>query len=357
VLLLPSHRGRHQRCPLHSLHQLHLCKMALPRSWTVVILLVLQAILIFMVFRGTTGFMKGMTMLQGDGSDGTGTATATATAKMTFDAYFRELYQYHVRQVPTGEQVAAQNEECGPFPFTRYFAQGQSRRSRLWEDKVVFETFFQDVPMEELKTYKYMEIGGFNGMDESNSRFFETCLQWEGLLVEPNPHPFGLLLANRPHAHRASYAVSCSVDDALANQTVPFHDYIFANAAQADTNSAYKGGRTIDVPCGPIHPVVRDVLGPHVHFFSLDVEGAEPMVLRAMDFGAIFVDVLIVEVHNNFCLPNQPCVTRNQSREIMHANGYHRFEGFIKASDVHVHPQSQFLAKILAMRQPTQLGR
>jgi FkbM family methyltransferase len=332
--------------------------MALPRSWTVVILLALQAVLIFMVFRGTAGFMKGIAMLQQrDENGGSRSGDSIGTSTMAFDAYFRELYQYKAREVPTPDQSAAQDQECGPFPYGEFFGQGQARRSRLDEDRVVFETFFRDVPVQELSTYKYIEIGGFNGMDESNSRFFETCLKWEGLLVEPNPQPFGLLTSNRPHAHKASYAVSCSVQDALANRTIPFHNYIFANAAQADTNNAYKGARTIDVPCGPIHPVVLDVLGPRVHFFSLDVEGAEPMVLRAIDFDAIFVDVLIVEVHNNFCPPNRPCASRNQTREIMHANGYHRFENFIRASDVHVHPQSKFLAKILEKQQPTQLGR
>lgn len=327
--------------------------MVLPRPWTILAFLLLQATSISVVFRRTTGCLDSVTVsdhkIVGDG-------TRSTKSKLPFDEYFRELYKYRPLESPTEEQRKKQEDECGPFPYTKFFQQGQKRRSRLKEDITIFETFFQDVPADELKTFKYIEIGGFNGMDESNSRFFETCLKWDGLLVEPNPKPYIELVQNRPHAHRASYAVSCTVEQALANKTVSFHDYIFANAAQTDTENAYTGGKKIDVPCGPIHPVVLETLGPNVHFFSLDVEGAEPMVLSAIDFSAIFIDVLMIEVQNNFCPRNKPCLRRDQTREIMHTNGYHRFEDYISASDVYVHPRSRFLEKILAKRQPTKHG-
>ena len=274
----------------------------------------------------------------------TGSAGAGA---WRFSPFYRQAYQYHSPEPRSPEQSAEFAAECGEQPaYDKFFAQGQSRRSRLKEDRIIYNTFFQDVPQEELKTYKYMEIGGYNGMDESNSRFFEACLGWDGLLVEPNPTPFKLMVKNRPHSHRASYAASCSVAEALQNKTIPFHDYPYANAAQAGTNNPYAGRRTVEVPCGPLTPVVQDLFGGHVHFFSLDVEGAEPLVLEHIDFSSVFIDILLIEVENYHCQAKNDCLSRNRTRTIMEANGYRRFEKFISASDLYVHPRSIFLSKM-----------
>jgi FkbM family methyltransferase len=321
------------------------------RSLTLILFLTLQALIFLMILSyGTRGLWSDINEDSRQLLAILTNVLQPTTREFSFTPYFRELYQFHPREAPSIAQAAGQADECGPFPYAKYFAQNLTRRSRHFEDKRIFDTFFKDVPLEELKTYKYIEIGGFTGMDESNSRFFETCLGWEGLLVEPNPIPFQKLLVNRPHAHRASYAVSCTGEDALANKTVAFHNTIFSNAAQSDTDNALVGRGTIDVPCGPIHPIVLDVLGPSVQFFSLDVEGAEPMVLRAIDFSAVFIEVMMIEVSNNFCMPLQPCKQRTQVREIMQSNGYHRFEGYIPASDLYVHPQSRFLSKMAGKR-------
>jgi Methyltransferase FkbM domain len=321
------------------------------RSLTLIIFLTLQALVFLMILSyGTKGFWCDLSQ------DTNQLHTLLAkvvqpTRALSFTPYFRELYQFHPLETPSTAERDIQEEECGPFPYSKFFEQNLTRRSRHFEDKRIFDTFFKDVPLEELKTYKYIEIGGFTGMDESNSRFFEACLGWEGLLVEPNPVPFQKLLVNRPHAHRASYAVSCTVDDALANKTVAFHNTIFSNAAQSDTDNALKGRGTIDLPCGPIHPIVLDVLGASVQFFSLDVEGAEPMVLRAIDFSAVFIEIMMIEVANNFCMPKQPCKQRTQVREIMESKGYHRFEDYIPASDLYVHPKSRFLSKMAGKKE------
>jgi FkbM family methyltransferase len=164
----------------------------------------------------------------------------------------------------------------------------------------------------EMERFKYIELGGYDGKTESNSRFFDVCLGWEGLLIEPNPTTYGKLLQNRPHLHHVSYAASCSEEEAKANKTILFHALPFANAAQADvTNNYAQHEPKASVPCGPLKPVIQDLLGDHVDFMSLDVENVEHMVLSNIDFSKIQIDVMIVENANTFCTKN--CESRDKS--------------------------------------------
>ena len=36
----------------------------------------------------------------------------------------------------------------------------------------------------------FIEAGAYNGLDFSNTLYFEKVLQWTGILVEPNPDAF-----------------------------------------------------------------------------------------------------------------------------------------------------------------------
>jgi hypothetical protein len=46
----------------------------------------------------------------------------------------------------------------------------------------------------------YVELGAYTGVDKSNRRFFDECL--EGLLIEGKPSMKDRILQKRPHAHK-----------------------------------------------------------------------------------------------------------------------------------------------------------
>jgi hypothetical protein len=105
---------------------------------------------------------------------------------------------------------------------------------------------------------------------------------------------------------------------------------------------AYDGTSTVPVPCGPFGPVFQDVFEEEqrIMFFSLDVEGVELMVLDTINFNKIIIEVMRIEVVNTFC--QTTCETRDRVRAKMTALGYQRYEGVVRASDIHVHPRSRF---------------
>jgi hypothetical protein len=104
------------------------------------------------------------------------------------------------------------------------------------------------------------------------------------LLIEANPRIFPQLVQNRPHAHRVSFAASCSLQDEANNKTVGFWSSIFTNAVQdnvaanrmayadKDNDTTSRGPPKVEVPCGSLTPVLLDAFpNRRVHFFSLDV--------------------------------------------------------------------------------------
>jgi hypothetical protein len=245
--------------------------------------------------------------------------------------------------LPVGP-ISSPASECGKSPdFEDFFKLSLKERSRFNEDKIVYETLFKN-KMNGNDTGTYVELGAFQGRTESNSAFFDLCLGWKGLLIEGNPVHYSTLVQNRPHAHKMSFAPSCDAQFEAINKTVEFHAKRFTNAGLRGQAKAYDGTSTVPVPCGPFGPVLQDVFEEEqrIMFFSLDVEGAELMVLDTINFDKIIIEVMMIEVENSFCRKKTTCETRDRVRAKMTALGYQRYEGVVRASDIHVHPRSRF---------------
>ena len=114
----------------------------------------------------------------------------------------------------------------------------------------------------------------------------------------------------------------------------------------------YKDRPTVDVPCGPLSPIFEDIFVdntdngagtglPTLDFFSLDVEGAEALVLSTIDFQAIRINVLMIEIANKHCRGDE-CQVRMDVRAKMAAEGYKQYKNVVHASDIYVHPESPF---------------
>ena len=273
-----------------------------------------------------------------------------AASKLERIAMYKERYKYQPPAPYTNH--TARDTLCGVSPdYTTYFTDGTIKyRSRHSEDKTIYEIFFKENAENDISPIKgtVVEMGAHNGLQESNSHFYDICLGWETLLVEGNAILWEKLIANRPRTHRFSYAPSCSEEDELMNKTVKFDKTIWTNGGLADgsVTTAYTGNNitgTIDVPCGSLTKVLKDILNGHVSFFSLDVEGAEPAIVQNIDFDKVFIEIMMIETENNFCERGKPCATRTAFRKTMEEEGYFMFENMIKASDVFIHPLSKHL--------------
>ena len=173
------------------------------------------------------------------------------------------------------------------------------------------------------------------------------------MLIEANPSMKNKIIKNRPHAHKIFFAPTCGTEG--TNETVQFHTQPLSNVGQKGSTKAYEGYGALLVPCGPLSPVLETLLTGHVNFFSLDVEGAEAMVLRTIDWSKVRVDIMIAESNNEHC--KDVCESRSQVREIIKKAGYKLYIDGIFKSDLFIHPSikktppSRFQVGYLDMQQ------
>eukprot|EP00521_Asterionellopsis_glacialis_P006617 CAMPEP_0195284838 /NCGR_PEP_ID=MMETSP0707-20130614/2893_1 /TAXON_ID=33640 /ORGANISM="Asterionellopsis glacialis, Strain CCMP134" /LENGTH=315 /DNA_ID=CAMNT_0040344239 /DNA_START=173 /DNA_END=1120 /DNA_ORIENTATION=- len=301
--------------------------------------------------------------------------SSAPSARLERMKMYQERYKY---QPPAPySNHSARDQLCGSYPdFEKWFSNKktgwESIRSDTGnkEDETIYNIFFKDDTRTNNGTDpirgSIVEMGAYNGLNEANSHFYDVCLGWETMLVEGNPVLWDNLVANRPHTHRFSYTPSCTEEEELANKTVKFDQSIWTNGGLADgsVNTAYDSRRNIttaEAPCGSLTKVLLDVF-PHGHvsFFSLDVEGAEPLILRHLEFDKVFIELVMIENRNNFCKPEK-CESREQFRKIMTDAGYILFERMVIKSDLFIHPLSKHLEtakkKNFTPLDPTQINK
>ena len=161
-----------------------------------------------------------------------------------------------------------------------------------------------------------LESGALDGVQYSTSKMFVESLGWSAVHVEANPSNYKLLVANRPE--------SADLNVALCDKSTDLH-FVFREESTdavsgiwefmpqfikdkwwADvTPERLKAFPT--VPCRPLPPMLRALGVNHINFWVLDVEGAELEVLHAMDFSAIRVDVMVVELDGSNLPKDNAC--------------------------------------------------
>lgn len=178
--------------------------------------------------------------------------------------------------------------------------------SQCGQDSFVYNTFFKN------KTDGvFVDIGAHNGIDYSNTCFFEKHLGWKGICIEPIPNIFNQLRKNRD----CICIEGCIYDKAgtidflqVASNNGEFLSMLSGIVEKIDVrqlnrivSSTSNGSGTfeeIEVNCYKINDILalHDIY--HVDYLSLDTEGSELEILKSIDFERYTIDV--IDVENNF---------------------------------------------------------
>jgi FkbM family methyltransferase len=145
----------------------------------------------------------------------------------------------------------------------------------------------------------FIEAGGFDGLFQSNSLFYEQELNWKGILIEPNFQSYLKCLKNRPN----SIVVNSALVDKeysekhshvlIENNNGPmsrsfcnnfFNRYLRGNVAYTNTTTLTKLLNHFNIN--------------YIDLLSLDVEGNELNVLRGIDFDLINIKYISIEIWN-----------------------------------------------------------
>jgi FkbM family methyltransferase len=146
---------------------------------------------------------------------------------------------------------------------------------------------------------RFVELGALDGLTHSNTYALETCLNWTGLLIEANPESYAKLQVSG----RSATKIHSAVCRHPGRVNVTAHGGGFAGMP-SEMSAAYlrSWGRRIpqrkavvEVPCRSLTSLMQENgLPSGAELLSLDVQGAEELVLRSVD-PAVF-KVIVVEM-------------------------------------------------------------
>ncbi len=163
------------------------------------------------------------------------------------------------------------------------------------QDAFIHETFFPT-----LRNGCFLDIGAFDGVMWSNTLFFEREMGWTGLCVEASPTRFAAL-----RQARSSTCLNVALSDFEGE--AEFLDIVngpvmmgglydaFGPGHRAFVESITQESRRITVPVRRLDRLLAEHGITHVHYCSIDVEGAELRIVDSVDFSRVTIDVFTLE--------------------------------------------------------------
>ena len=135
----------------------------------------------------------------------------------------------------------------------------------------------------------FVEAGAFDGESLSNSLFFELERNWTGLLIEPVPTLHQSIVSRRRHCYSINACIAekkptvakFKVFDVYSGRENDMSQFHLARINFFDTASQRQ---TAFIPCFSLNTIMRALNRTRIDYFSLDVEGAEIHILKAIDY-------------------------------------------------------------------------
>jgi len=178
--------------------------------------------------------------------------------------------------------------------------------SQNGQDQIIYRNFFKTAQGKGV----FLEIGADDGIDNSNTRFFEESLGWTGICVEPRPQAFSQLIKNRKclckqaaigNERKRSSFLSISGYGKGLSGLIDHYDKRHVNrisremALPAAKDST---AETIEVEVLPIADLLTENSIHHIDICSIDTEGSEFEIVQSIDFSRFHFNVLLIE--NNY---------------------------------------------------------
>jgi FkbM family methyltransferase len=149
----------------------------------------------------------------------------------------------------------------------------------------------------------YIECGANDGVNQSNTWYFEKILNWRGILIEPNIESFKNLKNNRSSKNIFKNVALVSEDFKNKNEDI----YLIENNLESKLTNAVNP-LSQKVATETLNNILKELNINKINFFSLDVEGYEEEVLKGLNLNIFDIDYILIETNNfdkiNFMLKN-----------------------------------------------------
>ena len=193
--------------------------------------------------------------------------------------------------------------------------------SQYGQDKWLYDNFFK-----KKQNGFFLEIGADDGVDKSNTLFFEESLGWTGLCIEPSPKRFKLLKQNR-NCLCENYALSNEIREVefleiagwgkgLSGIVNKYHDRHKIRIMEEIQHPLNMGSEIIKVNT----ELLSNLLDKHnikkIDFCTIDTEGGEYEILKSINFNQYDINIILVE--NNYGDKRIPELLFNNGYKMIH---------------------------------------
>jgi FkbM family methyltransferase len=159
-----------------------------------------------------------------------------------------------------------------------------------------------------LKNGFFVDVGAYDGKHINNTLYFEETNQWNGINVEPNKKIYDALVINRPKNINLNCAVfnedgetefllNTGYTEMLSGIKNTF-DSRHVTRLEKENKSHGSTTETVTIATKRLETIFDEHKVTHVHYLSIDVEGAEFEVIQSINFDKVFIDVIAFE--NNY---------------------------------------------------------
>ena len=175
--------------------------------------------------------------------------------------------------------------------------------SQCGQDALVEEIFFKG-----FKNGVFVDIGAYDGKWINNTLYFEENHQWFGINIEPIKSLYDRLIINRPNCIN----INCAIDETegmcdfccnnghseAISGLVSHYDQRHKNRVEYENSIHGSTSQIIQVETKRLDNILEKYNMKHIHYLSIDVEGAEFAVIKSINFDKVFIDV--IDFENNY---------------------------------------------------------
>lgn len=140
----------------------------------------------------------------------------------------------------------------------------------------------------------FIECGANDGINQSNTWYFEKNLNWHGLLIEPLSKKFSELKKNRSHKN---YFYNVALSDRSGKFVHMIDKDLESKVVDQISTNINESKKTFSTT---LTSILDEIKAPNlIDFFSLDVEGFEEKVIHGIDFEKYNFKFFLIEIKNN----------------------------------------------------------